>query len=42
MNESTPLDEFSALDDWAPTVPAWQVYRTQEPKPCLIDMDCAG
>jgi|HubBroStandDraft_5_1064220.scaffolds.fasta_scaffold1490013_1 hypothetical protein len=42
MNEATLLDEFSALDDWAPTVPAWQVYRTEAPAPCSIDMDCAG
>lgn len=27
MSADTPLEDFSALDDWAPTVPPWQPYR---------------
>jgi hypothetical protein len=29
MNESVPLEEFSALDDWLPEAAQWQPYRPQ-------------
>jgi hypothetical protein len=29
MNESVPLEDFSALDDWMPEAPQWQPYRPQ-------------
>jgi hypothetical protein len=41
MNETTPLEQFSALDDWAPSVPAWQVYRAEAADPCSIEKECA-
>jgi hypothetical protein len=27
MSPETPLEDFSALDDWAPFVPSWQPYQ---------------
>jgi len=30
MNESVPLEDFSALDDWLPEAPQWQPYRPQQ------------
>jgi hypothetical protein len=41
MNESTPIEKFSALDDWAPIVPTWQAFRPQAVEPCSINLDCA-
>jgi hypothetical protein len=29
MNENTPLEQFSALDDWAPAAPVWRPYVPQ-------------
>jgi hypothetical protein len=29
MNESAPLEDFSALDDWLPEATQWQPYRPQ-------------
>ncbi|MEA3125776.1 MAG: hypothetical protein QOD67_2795 [Caballeronia sp.] len=29
MNESVPLENFSALDDWLPKAVQWQPYRPQ-------------
>jgi hypothetical protein len=26
MNDNTPLEQFSALDDWAPSTPVWRPY----------------
>ncbi|SAL14398.1 hypothetical protein AWB66_00553 [Caballeronia telluris] len=26
MNDNTPLEQFSALDDWAPSAPVWRPY----------------
>ncbi|MDR5754106.1 MULTISPECIES: hypothetical protein [unclassified Caballeronia] len=35
MNDNTPLEQFSALDDWAPSAPVWRPYvqeRTSMPR----------
>ncbi|CDY76297.1 hypothetical protein BGLT_05371 [Caballeronia glathei] len=29
MYENTPLEQFSALDDWAPAAPIWRPFVPQ-------------
>jgi len=41
MNESTHIEDFSALDDWAPVIPEWQAFRPEAYEPCSIKEDCA-
>jgi hypothetical protein len=41
MNESTHIEDFSALDDWAPVIPEWQAFRPEAHDPCSIKEDCA-
>jgi len=41
MNESTHIEDFSALDDWAPVIPEWQAFRPEGNEPCSIKEDCA-
>ncbi|MDB5784330.1 hypothetical protein [Caballeronia mineralivorans] len=41
MNESTHIEDFSALDDWAPVIPEWQAFRPEGYEPCSIKEDCA-
>jgi hypothetical protein len=41
MNESTPFENFSALDAWAPVIPEWQAFRPEADEPCSINEDCA-
>lgn len=31
MNDNTPLEQFSALDDWAPSAPVWRPYAHERP-----------
>jgi hypothetical protein len=30
MSTDIPLEDFSALDDWAPIVPSWQPYHAPQ------------
>jgi hypothetical protein len=41
MNESTHIEDFSALDDWAPVIPEWQAFRPEAYEPCATKEDCA-
>lgn len=33
MNDNTPLEQFSALDDWAPAQPVWRPYVPKAESP---------
>jgi hypothetical protein len=39
MNNGLPLEQFSALDDWAPAAPVWRPYVPQAvntPRTCEL------
>jgi hypothetical protein len=41
MIDTTPIEDFSALDDWASASPEWHAFRPEGEEPCSINADCA-